>query len=102
MEISPPDPDLHAISTALAATTGLDPRLKSHAVRLDRASRELMQAGYTPAQVSAFLPYWRSHDWRWKKDRQLPTPEDLLADIARSGKTKAQELAESWGYAING
>jgi hypothetical protein len=87
---------LHAISTALAGITGLDPRLVSHAVRLDRVSRELMQAGYTPANIKAFMPYWRSHDWRWKKDQQRPTPEDVLEQIQRSKRSPRDDLAASW------
>jgi len=100
MEISPPDPDLHAITTALASVTGLDPRLKSHAVRLDSVSRELIRAGYTPANIKAFMPYWRSHDWRWKKDQQRPTPEDVLEQIARSRISPREEFAANWAEAF--
>jgi hypothetical protein len=101
-EMTPADPELHAISTALAGITGLDPRLVSHAVRLDRVSRELMQAGYTPADIVRFMPYWRTHDFRWKKDRQLPTPEDVLEQIARSRISPREDFAASWAAAING
>jgi hypothetical protein len=101
-ELPPPQNNLPAILSALAGITGLDPRLKSHAVRLDRVSRELTQAGYTPENVKAFMSYWRSHDWRWKKDQQRPTPEDVLEQIARSRISPGKELAASWAEALAG
>jgi len=97
----PPD-EFPAVLIALAGVTGLDPRLKSHAVRLDKVSRELMSAGYTPANIKAFMPYWRSHDWRYKKDQQLPTPEDVLEQIARSRISPREDFAASWAATING
>ena len=84
------------IQVALAEVTGCDPRLRSHAARLEQVASELMQAGYTPENVRGFAGYWRANDFRWKKDQQLPTPEDVLAQIPRSKRTPRDALRESW------
>ena len=93
--------DNSALISALAEVTGCDPKLKSHAARLDRVARELMQAGYTPENIRSFTGYWRSHDFRWKKDQQLPTPEDVLAQIPRIKRSYRDEFRESWLRATN-
>jgi hypothetical protein len=81
---------------ALAEVTGCDPHLRSHAVRLGRVARELMQAGYSPENIRSFAGYWRANDFRWKKDKQLPTPEDVLAQIPRSRTPTRVDHAASW------
>jgi AhpD family alkylhydroperoxidase len=88
------------IQVALAEVTSCDPHLCSHAARLGRVARELMQAGYTPDNVRGFAGYWRANDFRYKKDKQLPTPEDVLAQIPRSKRTPRDALRESWSEAL--
>lgn len=85
-----------ATIAALAEVTGFDPQLHSHAIRLGRVARELMQGGYTPDTIRSFRSFWRAKDFRWKKDHQLPTPEDVLEQIPRSKRTYADELRDSW------
>ena len=79
-----PPPDFHAFLSALAGVTKFDLTIKSNAARLGRASRQLIQAGYTTSDLTRFNTFWKEKDWRWKKDRQLPTPEDVISNIARS------------------
>lgn len=69
---------------ALAEITGYDLVIKKSFSRLLIAARQLVQAGYTIPDLFNFLYYWKAFDWRWQKDHQLPTPEDVLLNISRS------------------
>ena len=77
-------PDYHAFLLALAGITGFDVRIKSNAARLGRASKQLLDAGYAINDLNNFITCWKDKDWRWQKNKQLPTPEDVLSQIARS------------------
>jgi len=68
----------------LAEITGYDLAIKKSFSRLLIAARQLVQAGYTIPDLHNFLAYWKATDWRWKKNQQLPTPEDVLLNISRS------------------
>ena len=68
----------------LADITGYDISLKKTSSRVLIAARQLVQAGYTIADLQSFLPYWKEKDWRWQKNSQLPTPEDVLLNICRA------------------
>jgi len=77
---------------ALAEITGYDLAIKKSAARLMVAARQLVGAGYTMADLYHFLSYWKDTDWRWKKDNQLPTPEDVLLNISRSKYYRKKSL----------
>jgi len=68
----------------LAMITGFNRALAAHARRLEHVARQLLTAGYSVKNLYAFHHYWRTHDWRWKKDHQMPTPEDVLAKIGQA------------------
>ena len=71
-------------SETLADITGYDISLKKTSSRVLTAARQMVQAGYTLADLQSFLPYWKEKDWRWQKNCQLPTPEDVLLNICRA------------------
>lgn len=79
-----PPPDYQSFLGELSLLTGFDISLRSHASRLGRTASQLLQAGYTVQDLKNFFAYWKEKDWRWKKDRQLPSPEDVLTLINRS------------------
>jgi len=70
------------IST-LGMVCGLDLKIRRNAGRLARAVKELRMADYTASDIDAFLAYWKAKDWRWKKNKSLPTPEQVLEGIAK-------------------
>ena len=80
---------------ALAHITGCDLAIKKTAARLLLAARQLVGAGYTIPDLDNFLDYWKASDWRWQKDHQLPTPEDVLFNISRS-KYYHQNKRKRW------
>jgi hypothetical protein len=81
-----PTTEQQAMFGALAETCQLDPKLK--AAMIGKTAKRLTDAGYKPAQVTAFLTWWQAHDWRAKdspypslaqvedklQQAQLPTP----------------------------
>ena len=82
------DTDPVQFNQTLAEVTGFDVSIKSASTRLSEASRQLLKAGYTIRDLNDFLPWWKEHDWRWKKNLELPTPEDVLLNIRRSKNYK--------------
>lgn len=84
----PIPPEFREFTDVLAEVTGFDISLKPSAARLMIVSRELLHSGYTKEDLNNFLDYWMANDWRWKKDKQLPSPEDVLAHIFRSKNQK--------------
>jgi len=80
---------------ALAQITGCDLAIKKSFSRLLIAARQLVQTGYTIPDLHNFLAYWKATDWRWKKNQQLPTPEDVLLNISRS-KYYHQNKRKRW------
>ena len=91
-------PDYHAFLLALAGITGFDMRIKSNAVRLGRASKQLLDAGYVINDLNNFITCWKDKDWRWQKNKQLPTPEDVLSQIARSKRTQQTQYEPRKDY----
>lgn len=75
-------------TNTLADITGYDITLKKTSSRVLVAARQMFQSGYTLDDLNHFLPYWKEIDWRWKKNNQLPTPEDVLLNICRSRNYK--------------
>lgn len=72
----------HSFFATLSKITGLDESIKSNAGRLGRASSQLIKAGYTIPDLNGFLGWWMDNDWRWKKSKLMPTPENVLSHIA--------------------
>ena len=91
-------PDYHAFLLALAGITGFDVRIKSNAARLGRASKQLLDAGYAINDLNNFITCWKDKDWRWQKNKQLPTPEDVLSQIARSKHIQQTQSAPRKDY----
>ena len=91
-------PDYHAFLLALAGITGFDMRIKSNAARLGRASKQLLDAGYAIKDLNKFITCWKDKDWRWQKNKQLPTPEDVLSQIARSKRTQQTQYEPRKDY----
>lgn len=67
----------------LSKITALDPQIQSNGARLGRASSQLIKAGYSIPDLNGFLNWWMDTDWRWKKSKQMPTPENVLTHIAQ-------------------
>lgn len=67
---------------ALEAVTRLDMKIRTNAGRIVKASKELRDAGYTPEQVIQFGQYWKN-DWRYKRDKTFPSPQNVVAEISR-------------------
>ena len=82
------DPQIRSLHRSvygvMQAVTGLDDKLASVRGRLNRATKELVDAGYTPQDLRAFLNWWKLNDFRWQRSKRLPTPENIVADISRS------------------
>jgi len=70
------------VVTALMKVTGLDINIKTNAGRLQRASKELREAGYGVAEILAFGESWK-HDWRFKQDKKPPLISVLVSEIGR-------------------
>lgn len=71
----------------LSEITNFDLSIRSNAGRLGRASSQLIKAGYTIPDLNGFLNWWMDTDWRWKKDKQMPTPENVLDHIGQYKKS---------------
>jgi len=84
-----PPSEFPAFISTLAKITGLDISLRSNAGRLGRASSQLLHAGYSIRDLNGFLNWWMDTDWRWKKDKQMPTPENVLTHIAQYKNTNS-------------
>lgn len=78
-----PDTPHAKMVEALRVVTGLDMKIKSNAGRIVRASKELVDAGYTEQQVYAFGKAWKS-DWRYKADKKPPLLSVLVSEVGKS------------------
>jgi len=81
--------DHQEMLNAISVVTGLDLKIRSNLGRILRASKELRQAGYNHSEVRQFGELWLN-DWRYKRDKSLPTLAVLMAEI---GKVRAQRVA---------
>lgn len=79
----------------LSDITGFDLALKKTANRLVKSANDLLRGGYTAVDLPVFLEYWKENDWRWQKNQQLPTPEDVQCYIYRS-KNYRQNKKRLW------
>lgn len=93
----PIPPEFREFTDYLAEITGFDISLKPSAARLMIVARELLHSGYTKEDLSNFQDYWMENDWRWKKDKQLPSPEDVLGHIFRSKHQKKSKRGKWLG-----
>lgn len=62
-------------------TCQLDAKLKQG--QIAKASKSLLEAGYTPEQVRAFAGWWQVHDWRGQRGN-VPTLAQLAELIKQS------------------
>lgn len=84
----------NAMFDALADATELDIKLRLNAGRINRASKELREAGYTPKDVYAFKENWKQ-DWRYKRDKKPPAISIIQAEIKKAErKVPFEELQE--------
>lgn len=74
-------PDQKAMVGALARHLKIDLAIRANGARLGRAAKQLLEAQYTTENIETFIDWWKLNDWRWKKDRRLPSPEEVLANI---------------------
>lgn len=80
----PRDADaLRDLFTALARVCRIDPKVKRNRGKLNRACGELYDAGRRADDVQAFWVWWQLSDWRWKKNQQRPTLDQVLEGIDR-------------------
>lgn len=77
--------------SALVKVTRMDHNISSNRGMLNRASKELRDAGYTDDDVLAFGENWKS-DWRFKNPPALST---IKAEISKA-KTEEEKVAERY------
>ncbi len=68
---------------AVADVCMIDLKLKSGAGRAGKAAAELLAAGYTATQVTAFKDWWYACDWRGQRG-DTPTPARIIEKIKES------------------
>ena len=79
----------------LSEVTRLDYKIKRNAGRLAKPSKELLEAGYLPAQVKTYYSsgdWWYTNDWRGQRG-QPPTPEQILETIAQAKNGNGRKQA---------
>ena len=91
-------PNHHSFMAALAEITGFDISIKSNAGRLGRATRQLLDADYTVDDLDEFIKFWKTRDWRYQKNKQLPTPENVLSTISQSKLVEQAQIAPMRDY----
>jgi hypothetical protein len=79
------------IFEALSVLTGMDYKIKINQGRLNRASKQLRDAGYTIEDLQRFRDKW-VQGFQWKKHRQRPSLPTVLAKI---GEYEAEPLTVS-------
>jgi len=84
--------DERQMMDAIAQVTHYDLNLSDLAKAARSLANQLIGEGYTPEDVHNFEIYWKKHDWRWKKDRQVPTLRNIKENISRSKEVYAPEL----------
>ena len=85
---------------ALQSITGLNLKIKTNQGVLNRASKELREAGITSRDVVDYGIDWKS-DWRYKADHKPPSLFTLLREIQNEGlkitqKEEIESLKRSW------
>lgn len=73
------------LAVIISKLTGLDMNIKRNKGRQLKIAKELNDAGYTVEDVKVFGRWWFKHDWRGKQ-KQLPTPEQVLSEISKPVK----------------
>ena len=71
-----------AMFKAIMDVTETDINIGVNAGRINKASKELREAGYTPDDVIAFKDSWKQ-DWRYRKDRQPPSIAVVHSEIKK-------------------
>ena len=82
----------------LADVTGFNLSIKPNAERLNGVASQLVSAGYSVDDLNNFFNHWIEKDWRWKKSGSLPTPENVLSDIAQVKKLQDMAYFERQKY----
>lgn len=78
---SPNNSDHYRFYLALCEVTNNNPALQSRKVH--GMSKKLVKAGYTIQDLQDFKLFWQ-RDWRYLRDKRMPTPEELYSDIEKS------------------
>ena len=91
-------PNHHSFMAALAGITGFDISIKSNTGRLGRATKQLLDADYTVDDLDEFIRFWKAQDWRYQKNKQLPTPENVLSMISQSKLVDQAQIAPVRDY----
>lgn len=98
------DDDIPPISThsslflSLSKICNLDPNIKSNRGRLNKIASQLAKANYLPDDIYNFFNWWMSNDWRYKKNKQLPTPENVISLISQSKSNATNNLVSRSRY----
>lgn len=77
-------PNIKEMKEAIAKVIGYNLNIGSLALETRVAAINLIRAGFTPEDVYTFECYWKAHDWRWKKDKQIPTLRNVTSMIETS------------------
>jgi len=83
------------ILAKLSEITGFDPQLKAVQPRMHKAATQLVRGSYTTDMLEMLFQDWKEKGWRWLKNRQLPTPEQVLQGIGLY-KHPAKRYAGKW------
>jgi len=66
----------------LAKVTKMDFNISMNAGRLNRASKQLRDAGYSIKDIERYGVLWKE-DWRYKQDKKPPLLSVLLTEIGQ-------------------
>jgi len=76
--------DVRLMIDAIAQVTHYDLNIADLAKAARSLAKQLLIEGFTPEDVHNFETTWKKHDWRWKKDRQVPTLRNIKENIKTS------------------
>lgn len=84
-----------ALMEKMSEITGFDPQLAPLQARLRKTVSPLVREAYSCEMLELFFKDWKGKDWRWLKNHQLPTPEQVLQGIGRY-KHPTKVYANKW------
>jgi hypothetical protein len=84
-----------AMMAKMSEVTGFDPQLKANQARLNKAVSQLVRNDYTTDMIDMFFRDWIEKDWRWQKNHQSPSPEQVIQGIGKY-KHPAKCYAKKW------
>ena len=67
---------------------------KLQASRIGKCARELIDAGYTVEMMKRFGTDVWARDWRWEKNRQRPTFDDITKNVGKLKQGRSPDLTQ--------